>query len=61
VVAAGDPEGEMAAGGVTRRDDAGGVERIAFRKLGDEVEAGGGVVKGVGPAATGEPDAAVLD
>jgi len=61
VVAAGEPEGEVSAGGVSGGDDAGEVERVGSGEGGDVVVGLGDVREGVGPAAVGGSDAAVLD
>lgn len=61
VMAAGDPEGEVAAGGVAHGDDAGEIERVRFCERGGEVEAGRGVLEGGGIASAGAAYAAVFD
>ena len=61
VMASGEPEGEVSAGGVAGCDDATEVERVGLGEVGEEVKSGGDVFEGVGPAATGLADAAVLD
>ncbi len=61
VVAAGEPEGQVASGGVAGGDDVVEVEGVGAGQGADVVVACGYVLEGMGPAAAGGADAAVLE
>jgi hypothetical protein len=61
VVAAGQPEGKLASGGVAGGENVADVEGEGLGEFWHEVHAGGGVLEGAWPATAGVADAAVLD